>query len=739
MKKIIISAAIAAAGAVAANAGAAASPATPAAPASEVPVASTALVGEGIALFVPQGYDPEKTPSLMLEKEPVYTGALPSSWQLNPRFTVTADGKAGAVLAVPEGTSLYGGGEVTGPLLRNGMEIELWNVDNGAYRAVDNGTHLYQTHPWVMGVRPDGTAFGILFDSSWKSHLATKDNEIRFDTEGAPFRAFVIDRATPQDVVRGLAELTGTIEMPPLWSLGYHQCRFSYMSQDRVREIAQNFRQHQIPCDVIWMDIDYMDGYRIFTFDPVRFSDPKALNDDLHKAGFKAVYMIDPAPKADPNYFVYKSGTENDVWVRTADGKEYQGNVWPGMAAFPDFTSPDVRRWWSDLYKDFLSTGVDGVWNDVNEPAVFDNNLPEDERTGTMPVTNLHRGGGKLPAGPHLLYHNAYGRFMVEGTRDGFLKVYPDKRPFVLTRSNILGGQRYAATWTGDNYAEPLHMKWSVPMSLTLGLSGQPYSGPDIGGFLGNTSPELFADWIGFGTFLPFARGHACAGTNDKEPWAFGPEVEKVSRMALERRYRLLPYLYTCYHTTHETGLPVMQPLFFADPKDPALRAEDQAFTMGENLLVIPSFAENPALPKGIWEKISLIPGDLKDKHQATLLLKGGAIIPAGKVIQNTEEATLEPLTLYVCLDENGKAEGQLYWDAGNGWEFRAGDYSLMTFRAARDGKKVKVTLDSTEGKRDVASEIKNLEVVLVQDGKTRHAKGTLADGVTLSVPAPKK
>ena len=195
--------------------------------AADVPVASTALVGDGIALFVPQGYDPSKTPSLMLEKEPVYTGALPASWNLVPEFTLT-DGKAGAVLRVPAGTSLYGGGEVTGPLLRNGMEIQLWNVDNGAYRVVDNGTHLYQSHPWVMGVRPDGTAFGILFDSSWKAYLATDDSEIRFHTEGAPFRAFVIDRATPQGVVKGLAELTGTMEMPPLWSLGYHQCRFSY-------------------------------------------------------------------------------------------------------------------------------------------------------------------------------------------------------------------------------------------------------------------------------------------------------------------------------------------------------------------------------------------------------------------------------------------------------------------------------------------------------------------------------
>lgn len=683
---------------------------------SPVGIQSSRLVAPGIAEFVPAGFDQTKTPSVILEKEPSTLSAVPQEWKITPVFTDN-NGKASAYINVPAESDLYGGGEVTGPLRRNSQEIVLWNIDNGAYRAVDNGTHLYQSHPWAMGVRPDGSAFGVLFDTSWKAALRTHNDKIELDTEGAPFRVFVFDMDSPQAVVKALADMTGKMEMPPLWSLGYHQCRFSYDTETKVRDIAKNFRSRNIPCDVIWMDIDYMDGFRIFTFDPVKFPDPKKLNDDLHEQGFKAVYMIDPAPKVDPDYFVYKSGSENNVWVQKADGTEYHGNVWPGMAAFPDFTMPEVRKWWAGLYGDFLATGIDGVWNDVNEPAVFDNDLPKEERTLTMPVTNHHRGGGGLPAGSHLLYHNTYGRFMVEGTREGFLQVYPDKRPFVLTRSNILGGQRYAATWTGDNAAEQQHMEWAVPMSLTLGLSGQPYSGPDIGGFLGNTTPEMFADWIGFGVFLPFARGHACAGTNDKEPWAFGPEVEKSSRTALERRYRLLPYIYTQFYNAHKTGMPVMQPVFFADIKDRALRAEDQTFLVGENMMVIPSFAKNPAMPKGRWDEISIVNGDLADNHQAKVLIKEGTVIPAAEIAQNTEETNLSKLTLFVNLDSKGKAEGTLYWDEGNGWGFRDGEFSLLNIEARKKGKKLEIKLIQTDGNIPAANFINEVCVVLNENG----------------------
>ena len=585
-----------------------------------------------------------------------------------------------------------------------------------------------------MGVRADGSSFGILFDSSWKAELHTNSEEIRFDTEGALFRIYIIDRESPQEVLKGLAELIGTIELPALWTLGYHQCRFSYKTEERVEQIADTFRLKQIPCDVIWMDIDYMDGYKVFTFDKNTFPNPKRLNHYLHDKGFRAIYMIDPGVKVDKSYDIYKSGTENDVWIKKQDGEEYHGKVWPGDCVFPDFTMPEARKWWAGLYKDFFKNDMDGIWNDVNEPTVFDNNLPEAERLGTLPYDTPHRGGGDLPPGPHLLYHNAYGSLMVEASYNGIKAANPEKRPFLLTRANILGGQRYAATWTGDNYASWEHLKLSVPMSLTLGLSGQPFNGPDIGGFLGDTSGDLWASWLGFATFMPFARGHACAGTNNKEPWAYGEAIEKSSRIALERRYRLLPYFYTTFYNTSKTGIPVMQPVFFADPKDLDLRKEEQAFLLGENLLVVPSFAENPQLPSGIWEEVSLVDGDLSDQYQAQLKIKGGSIVPLGKVIQNTNENSFDPLTLLVCLNDEGIAAGNLYIDKGEGWEYIDGDYSLITFKAQRNGDVVNVILDKKEGNRNIEKLLDSVKVMLYSKGKTYNGYGSINKGVDIKL-----
>lgn len=684
------------------------------------------MVGDGIAKFVPKGFNLSQMPSFALKAELQEKGMLPSNWQLYP-IMEKKKGHASAYLDVPQGTSLYGGGEVTGPLLRNGQSIKLWNTDSGAY-SVDNGKRLYQSHPWVMGVRPDGTSFGILFDTPYKAKLTTTDERINFETEGELFRIFVIDRESPQAVIKGLAELIGTMPMVPRWALGYQQCRFSYTPASRVIEVADTFRIKRIPCDVMWMDIDYMDGYRIFTFNPQTFPDPAALNRDLHIRGFHSAWMIDPGAKVDSTYFVYKSGTANDVWVKTAQGKEFHGDAWPGACAFPDFTQPKTVRWWADLYKDFLDKGVDGVWNDVNEPQI--SNTP----TGTMPEDNKHLGGDKIPAGPHLKYHNVYGYLMVKASREGIMKARPQNRPFILTRSNFLGGQRFAATWTGDNASWESHMTMSVPMILTLGLSGQPFSGADVGGFLFNPDADLFGRWMALGAFYPFSRGHACAGTINKEPWAFGQKVEDVSRMALERRYVLLPYYYTLLHEASETGMPIMRPVFFADPKDTLLRAEEQAFLIGENLLVVPKWAQNPALPKGIWRNLSLIPGDDKDSYQAKLKIRGGAIIPTGKVIQNTNEKSLDPLTLLVCLDEKGEAHGTLYWDEGDNWSFKDGNYSFQHFTAIRTAdNKVHVKITQKKGKYII--ENNDMAIVkIITDKGIYQASGNLVEGIEVQL-----
>lgn len=692
--------------------------------ARSINVAEESLVGDGIVCFEPEQFDITVTPMLILKETPSNLGEKPQGWDLNPVYEITDSGVM-ATVAIPEGTSLYGGGEVTGPLLRNGQKIKTWNTDTGMY-LVDNGSRMYQTHPWVMGVRPDGTAFGVLFDTFHRGELLTADDRIEFTAEGTPYKTYIIDRESPQAVLKGLGELTGTIEMPPLWALGYHQCRFSYVPEARVKEVASTFREKNIPCDVIWFDINYMDGFRVFTISKDEFPDPEAMNSFLHENGFKSVYMIDPGVKVDPEYFVYAGGKEKDVFVKDAYGNEFHGKVWPGDCAFPDFTRPETREWWGELYKDFMATGIDGIWNDMNEPSVFDG------PGGTIPLSCMHQGGGDLPAGRHQMWHNAYGRLMVEASRDGMLKSNPEKRPFLLSRSNILGGQRYAAMWTGDNAASYEHMKLSVPMSLTLGLSGQPFNGPDIGGFAYDSSPDLFGNWIGFGAFFPFSRGHASCDTKDKEPWAFGKEVEKESRMALERRYRLMPYIYTAFRNAHTDGQPVMAPVFFADPADASLRSEEQAFLIGPDLLVVPAFAENVATPANFNQKLSLVKGDTKGKYQSELRVRDGSIIPTGKIVQNMTENPFEPLTLIVCPDAEGNASGTLYWDEGDGWAFRDGNYTLLNFKAEKEGKNIVVTVDETEGSYPL--DLGRINVEVLKDGKTYHASGNAKQPIKVKI-----
>ncbi len=641
---------------------------------------------------------------------------------LRPSFS-QRDGRQLVTIPIAAGTSLYGTGEVTGPLLRNGRTITLWNGDVYGYNAKTPG--LYESHPWVLGVRANGSAFGVIFDSTYRQTISLpplSGGNIETTADGPAFPVVVIERDTPQEVVMALAELTGKMPLPPKWSLGYHQCRYSYAPEAKVREIAQEFRQRAIPCDTIWLDIDYMDDFRIFTFDPARFPNPEKLNADLHAAGFHTVWMIDPGlksneeppaapplpprPEADSPKVAQRravergqfsamraAGLRDELFVKRADGSNYEGNVWPGLCFFPDFTRSATRAWWASLYAPFLAQGVDGIWNDMNEPAIFKT------ESKTMPEDNVHRADPELGGtGPHARYHNIFGMEMIRATRVGIAAARPEKRPFVLSRANFLGGQRYGATWTGDNTANWEQLGWSIPMVLNLGLSGQPDCGPDIGGFVSNGpkgASELergthFARWMGIGELLPFARAHTDKKNNSKEPWQFGPAVEQTCRTALERRYRLMPYLYTLFHEAATTGLPVARPEFFADVKDPTLRAEDRAFLLGDALLVAarvtPAGDQAPVLPTG-WAKFNFS-GETNDPNLPDLYLRPGSIVPTGPVMQHVDEKPLDHLTLLVCLDASGHASGTLYEDAGDGYGYEHGEYRFTTFYAAlHDGK----------------------------------------------------
>jgi alpha-glucosidase len=663
-------------------------------------------IGQNIMIFYPENFEPERMlPSMMLLEEPEEQGAVPPSWKVIPEFS-EKDGKNIAKIIIEEGTDLYGTGEVLGGLSNNGKTVQLWNTDNYAYKRED-GRQLYQSHPWVMAVRKDGSAYGILIDNTWKQKI-TLTNPIVIESDGPASRIIVIERNSPQELVMALADLTGTMEMPPLWALGFQQSRYSYTPDSRVKEIASEFRKRKLPIDVIWMDINYMQNYKVFTFDSLAFPNPAEVNDFLHAHDFKSVWMIDPGIKKEPGYFVYDQGTAGDHWIKTSRGTEYNGEVWPGICAFPDFTRPATRTWWSGLYTDFMAMGIDGVWNDMNEPAVF--NTPE----ATMPEDNLHSGGDELPADIHRRYHNVYGMLMVKASRDGILAANPDKRPFVLSRANFMGGQRYAATWTGDNSSTWEHFKMATPMVLNLGLSGQPFSGPDLGGYSGSPDEELLAHWTTVGVFYPFSRNHTEANTNDQEPWALGKKVEDISRVALERRYRLMPYLYSLFYEASQTGLPIMRPVYFADVKDTTLRKEDEAFLWGDDLLIVPKWSKNPSLPKGSWRSVSVVGEDSEnDPYQPDIKLRGGAIVPMGQIIQSTVEYKLDSVTLMVSLDENMQANGDLYSDEGDGFGYKDGKFTMIEFDASVTGQNtLKISVAKSDGDLPVADRYYRIALV---------------------------
>ncbi len=640
-------------------------------------------------------------PSLALQRAFPATGEAPAAFPVRPRFERRMGGQV-VRIEIERGTSLYGAGESAGPLQLNGRQVIGWNTDAYGYRDAS----LYQTHPWVLAVREDGSAFGVLADTPNRLMMDFATG-IEFRAQGPAFPVIVIDRESPQAVSRALGELVGTMPLPPKWALGFQQCRFSYWPDSEVVRVARTFREKRIPCDVLWYDIDYMDEFRSFTWHPRGFSDPVALHRELAAQGFHTVAILDPGLKKDAGYFAYEQGTKGDHWVKTASGEPYVGKVWPGECVFPDFTRAATRRWWAGLVAEFMAGRLDGLWNDMNEPAVFET------PTKTMPETNRHDADPELGGpGYHSRYHNVYGALMARASRDGALLAHPDRRPFVLSRAGYLGSHRWAATWTGDNRATWEHLRLSVPMTLSLGLSGQPFAGPDLGGFIGSPDAVLFSRWIGVGALFPFARGHSEKGSARREPWSFGPAVEATGRRAIETRYRLMPYLYTLFEEAARTGLPVMRPTFFADPRDLTLRAEQQSFLLGADLLVqarldetSPGLASTPGerlSKKGApWRRANVLgtPDAATDPDLPSLYVRPGAVIPLGPVMQHVDAAPLEDVTLLVSLDANGRAEGTLYEDAGDGFGYQKGEFLRSRIEVERKGKDVSVRVTATEGR----------------------------------------
>ena len=426
--------------------------------------------------------------------------------------------------------SFYGLGERPGHLNKRGCFYRNWNTDDPSPHA-ENYEALYKSIPFFMALT-NKSAFGIFFDNSYQTYFdfgKENDNYYYFAANDGNLDYYFMYGPAATDVISLYTQLTGTTPLPQKWTLGYQQCRWSYPTATRVREIATTFRERNIPCDVIYLDIDYMDGYRVFTWNNETFPDPAGLIRELNEQGFKIVTIIDPGVKKDRGYTVYEEGLANGYFATDADGVPYVNRVWPGDSLYPDFTEQAVREWWGHLHDDLLKLGVAGIWTDMNEPASFNGPLPDDVQFKNDGYSTDHRE-----------VHNVYGSLMARATFDGIRKA-TGKRPFVITRACYAGTQKYSTIWTGDNHSFWEHLRMSIPMLCNLGISGMSFVGTDVGGFSFDCTGELLSRWVQVGAFTPLFRNHSAANTRDQEPWTFDATTEQINRKYIQLRYRLIP------------------------------------------------------------------------------------------------------------------------------------------------------------------------------------------------------
>jgi len=582
----------------------------------------------------------------------------------------------------------FGLGEKTGFLNKRGRRYVMWNTDEPLH--TPDRDPLYKSIPFLIGF-DFNRAYGLFLDSTARSEfdLGHDDPErLKITAYDSQLDLYIIGGRTISDIVRLYTTLTGRMEMPPIWSLGFQQCRFSYYPEDRVLELAETFREKQIPCDVIYLDIDYMDGYRVFTWDENRFPDPEGMISRLREQGFRVVTIVDPGVKKDSDYPVYVEGMEKGCFCKFPDGSVYHGEVWPGPVAFPDFSKKDTRSWWGLLHSALLDAGVSGIWNDMNEPSDFSPRNP-DRTLMTVPDDLLMDFDGKPR--PFSKCHNAYGLLMCMATREGFRMLKPDERPFILTRSAYAGIQRYAAVWTGDNHSWWEHLAASIPMHLNLGLSGIPFAGADVGGFQGECGPELFARWIQLGTFTPFFRVHSDKNTRSQEPWSFGPEIERIAKKAIRLRYELLPYIYSEFRQACETGLPVMRPLILDFQDDPNVCCINDQFMFGCAIMAAPVIQPGQRkrmvyLPRGGWydfytkERLEGGRYIIADAplDRIPLFVREGSIIPMAESAGSTMFMDFSDLRIEVYAGPEGSFS--LYEDDGTTTDYLKGSYNIRRF-----------------------------------------------------------
>ena len=600
--------------------------------------------------------------------------------------------------------AIYGLGDKPGCLNKRGYAYENWNTDDPAPH-VDSFRSLYKSIPFFMVLNENG-CYGIFADNTYRTVFdfgKESDKYYSIRHENGVLDYYYISGNTMAQVVSRYVDLTGHGKVPQKWLFGYHQSRWSYMSEDEVRNLAANFRKHDIPCDCIHLDIDYMDGFRVFTFDENRFPNPKKLAEDLEKQGIKLITIVDPGVKKDENYEIYKEGISMDAFAHAADGSVYENAVWPGTSVFPDFTKEEVRSWWGKNIKKLLDAGVRGIWNDMNEPASFRGPLPDD-------VT--------FAKGTHDQIHNIYGHLMAEATYNGLRQYDHDRRPFVLTRACYAGSQRYCGGWTGDNHSIWSHIQLALVQMCNLGLSGMMMSGSDIGGFGSDATPELMARFFEAAIFSPFFRSHSAMGTKRQEPWAFDKKTTDIIRKVIKLRYRFIPYIYDLAHECERTGSPILRPLVYEYPHDKAVQNLSDQYMLGSQVLVAPvvepgKTARAVYLPEGQWYDFATNKCYEGGQHilanapidHIPIYIKAGAILPlSDRDVCSVDQLKPEDIVIYAY---KGTGSHIHYSDDGETCAYENGVYKAVLYEQDANGAVHKTVLH--DGYREAEPNIINI------------------------------
>jgi alpha-glucosidase len=623
----------------------------------------------------------------------------PASWK--------GEGQGGRIaLALAPGEHAYGLGDKVLGMDRRGKAFDLWNYDAFGWRGSTDP--LYKSIPFLV-LLGEGKARGVFVDSAARAHVdvgAKAPGRLEWEVDRGALDLYFLAGPDPRTVISEYTGLTGRTPLPPRWALGYHQSRYSYGSEIEVRSLVELFRKRRFPLDAIWLDIDFQEGLAPFRVNHRSFPHFERMVRDLLRQGVRTVVITDPHIQAKPGTEPYDAGVRGDHFIldpaAAGEGgtpRPFIGKVWPGDSAFPEFTLSRTRAWWGGLYRAYVEAGVAGFWDDMNEPALF--NVRKSMADGV-----IHRleGGGTAD---HVAVHNVYGLLQARATHEGVLALRAGARPFVLTRAGAAGSQRWAATWTGDNRADREGLALTVPTLLGLGASGWAFAGADVGGFEGCPDPRLLTEWMELGALQPFFRNHSNKGSCRREPWVDGKEELRRRRAAVERRQRLLPYLYTLFEEASRTGLPVMRPLWLEHPEDPSTVDNDRAFLLGRDLLVAPKLVEGDApypvtLPAGEWFDVATgerRPGgriEVRAPPEDSLRVyaRAGAIVPEGPAARRASDAPRGELAVHVWPGPD--CRGELYLDAGDGFGYRAGELRRVSYSCAPSPEGIEVTATSS-------------------------------------------